>query len=52
VTEAHGSTRVRLTPYRKPIVLDVSPGQVESFCAGLGRIGLTARPGLSRHRGR
>ncbi|HEY2240285.1 MAG TPA: hypothetical protein VGI21_15915 [Streptosporangiaceae bacterium] len=49
---AHGSTRVRLTPYRKPIVLDISPGQVESFCAGLGRIGLTARPGLSRHRGR
>jgi len=33
-------------------VLDISPGRVESFCGGLGRIGLTARPGLSRHRGR
>lgn len=52
LAEAHGSTRVRITPYRKPIVLDISPGQVESFCGGLGRIGLTARPGLSRHRGR
>ena len=50
LAEAHGSTRVRITPYQKLIVLDVSPGQVESFCGRLDRIGLTARPGLSRHR--
>lgn len=50
LAEAHGSTRVRTTPYQKLIVLDIPPGRVESFCDGLERIGLTARPGLFRQR--
>ncbi|HEY1821195.1 MAG TPA: nitrite/sulfite reductase [Trebonia sp.] len=50
LAEAHGSTRVRATPYQKLIVLDIPPGRVESLCDGLERIGLTARPGLYRHR--
>ena len=45
---AHGSARVRATPYRKFILLDIPPGRVESLCHGLERIGLTARPALSR----
>jgi sulfite reductase (ferredoxin) len=50
LAEAHGSTRVRITPYQKLIVLDVPPGWVEPFCASLERIGLTARPALSHRR--
>jgi sulfite reductase (ferredoxin) len=47
---AHGSHRVRITPYGKPVVLDIAPERVESFCRGLEGIGLTARPMLSRRR--
>lgn len=48
---AHGSYRVRTaTPYRKPVVLDIAPERVESFCDGLEDLGLTARPTLRRHR--
>lgn len=50
LAEAHGSTRVRITPYQKLIVLDVPPGRVEPLCASLERIGLTARPALSHRR--
>lgn len=50
LAEAHGSTRVRITPYQKLIVLDIPPSRVESFCGSLERIGLTARPGLSHRR--
>ena len=45
---AHGSSRVRTTPYQKFIILDIPPDRVESLCRGLERIGLTARPALSR----
>ena len=44
VAEAHGSDRVRLTPYQKVLVLDIADDRVESLIAGLRRIGLEARP--------
>ena len=58
LAEAHGSDRVRLTPYQKLLVLDVADDQVEPLIAGLRGIGLEARPvglaarhhGLHRHR--
>jgi sulfite reductase (ferredoxin) len=50
LAEAHGSARVRITPYQKLVVLDVPPGRVESFCHSLERIGLTGRPALSHRR--
>ncbi|GIE94016.1 nitrite/sulfite reductase [Paractinoplanes rishiriensis] len=43
VAEAHGSDRVRLTPYQKLLVLDVADDRVESLIAGLREIGLEAR---------
>jgi sulfite reductase (ferredoxin) len=48
VVEAHGSDRVRLTPYQKLLVLDVADDRVESLVAGLRRIGLEARPSAWR----
>ncbi|MEV4416338.1 nitrite/sulfite reductase [Catellatospora sp. NPDC049609] len=44
IAEAHGSGRVRLTPYQKLLVLDVAEEKVESLIAALDGIGLQARP--------
>jgi sulfite reductase (ferredoxin) len=44
IAEAHGSTRVRTTPYQKLIVLDVAPDQVESLRASVEALGLSTRP--------
>ena len=43
LAEAHGSGRVRLTPYQKLLVLDVAEDRVESLVAGLRAIGLRGR---------
>jgi sulfite reductase (ferredoxin) len=48
LTQAHGSDRVRLTPYQKLLVLDVADDQVEPLVAGLRAIGLEARPSAWR----
>ncbi|SBT50773.1 nitrite/sulfite reductase [Micromonospora narathiwatensis] len=48
VVEAHGSGRVRLTPYQKLLVLDVAPERTDSLVAELRRIGLEARPSAWR----
>lgn len=42
LAEAHGSGRVRLTPYQKLLVLDVA--DPEPLITGLAEIGLQARP--------
>jgi sulfite reductase (ferredoxin) len=46
--EAHGSDRVRLTPYQKLLVLDVEEEDTESLVKGLRGIGLEARPSTWR----
>jgi sulfite reductase (ferredoxin) len=46
--EAHGSDRVRLTPYQKLLVLDVPPERTDSLVAALRRIGLEAAPSTWR----
>ncbi|MFC8847501.1 MULTISPECIES: nitrite/sulfite reductase [unclassified Micromonospora] len=48
VVEAHGSGRVRLTPYQKLLVLDVPPERTNSLVAELSAIGLQARPSAWR----
>ncbi|GAA2547205.1 nitrite/sulfite reductase [Winogradskya consettensis] len=48
LAQAHGSDRVRLTPYQKLLVLDVADDQVEPVVAGLREIGLEARPSAWR----
>jgi sulfite reductase (ferredoxin) len=48
LAEAHGSTRVRLTPHQKVLVLDVEASQVEPLVAKLDEVGLQARPSLFR----
>ncbi|WP_162893146.1 nitrite/sulfite reductase [Microbacterium halotolerans] len=48
LAEAHGSHRVRTTPYQKLLVLDVAEDEVESLVAGLDGLGLSARPSLFR----
>ncbi|MFJ8688009.1 nitrite/sulfite reductase [Micromonospora wenchangensis] len=48
VVEAHGSDRVRLTPYQKLLVLDVPPARTESLVNELRGIGLEARPSAWR----
>jgi sulfite reductase (ferredoxin) len=48
VAQAHGSDRVRLTPYQKLLVLDIADDQVEPFVAALREIGLEARPSAWR----
>lgn len=48
VVEAHGSDRVRLTPYQKLLVLDVAPERTEALVAALRGIGLEARPSAWR----
>jgi sulfite reductase (ferredoxin) len=42
--EAHGSGRVRTTPYQKIVILDVEPGRVESLVGVAEDLGLSARP--------
>jgi sulfite reductase (ferredoxin) len=44
IAEAHGSTRVRTTPYQKLIILDVEPHGVDSLVAAVEDIGLSTRP--------
>jgi sulfite reductase (ferredoxin) len=48
LAQAHGSDRVRLTPYQKLLILDVADDQVEPLVAGLRGIGLEARPSAWR----
>jgi sulfite reductase (ferredoxin) len=48
VVEAHGSGRIRLTPYQKLLVLDVAPERVESLVTALRDVGLEARPSTWR----
>jgi sulfite reductase (ferredoxin) len=48
LAEAHGSGRVRITPYQKLLVLDVPEDHVESLVDGLREIGLEARPSVWR----
>ncbi|MGB2569728.1 nitrite/sulfite reductase [Micromonospora citrea] len=48
LAEAHGSGRVRLTPYQKLLVLDVPPERTESLVDALRGIGLEARPSAWR----
>ncbi|MGH3871386.1 MAG: nitrite/sulfite reductase [Pseudonocardiaceae bacterium] len=42
--ERAGSTRVRLTPYQKLVVLDVAEAEVDGLVTELGRLGLHADP--------
>jgi sulfite reductase (ferredoxin) len=44
VAEAHGSTRVRTTPFQKFVVLDVEPDRVASLSSAVEALGLTASP--------
>ncbi|MEV0839766.1 nitrite/sulfite reductase [Actinocatenispora sera] len=44
VAAAHGSGRVRTTPYQKLLVLDVPESEVDSLVAELAGIGLSATP--------
>jgi sulfite reductase (ferredoxin) len=48
LVEAGGSSRVRLTPHQKLLVLDIEAPQVESLIEALHGIGLEARPSLFR----
>jgi sulfite reductase (ferredoxin) len=48
IVEAHGSGRVRTTPFQKLLVLDVTEDQVEPLVAALAEIGLHARPSAWR----
>ena len=48
LVESHGSSRVRLTPHQKLLVLDVEAPQVEPLVEALHAIGLEARPSLFR----
>ena len=48
LVESHGSTRVRLTPHQKLLVLDLEAPRVETLIAALHSIGLQARPSLFR----
>lgn len=44
LVEAAGSSRVRLTPHQKIVVLDVPAERVDALLAGTAEIGLTATP--------
>ncbi|WP_213452545.1 nitrite/sulfite reductase [Rhizomonospora bruguierae] len=48
VVEAHGSARVRLTPYQKLLVLDVERERTASLVAALREIDLEAEPSAWR----
>jgi len=44
IVAAHGSDRIRLTPYQKLIILDIAPERVDSLITALREIGLEAQP--------
>jgi sulfite reductase (ferredoxin) len=44
LAEAHGSSRVRTTPYQKLIVLDVDRDQVDSLSREVEALGLSTKP--------
>ncbi len=48
VIEAHGSTRLRTTPYQKLVVLDVEQDHVEPLIEELAALDLVARPSVFR----
>ena len=48
LVEEHGSSRVRLTPHQKLLVLDIEEPRVEPLVEALDGIGLQARPSLFR----
>jgi sulfite reductase (ferredoxin) len=48
LAEAHGSQRVRLTPYQKLVILDVEESKVEALVKELRNIGLEAFPSAWR----
>jgi sulfite reductase (ferredoxin) len=48
IVEAHGSGRVRTTPYQKLVVLDVPPDRVDSLVEALRIVGLEAYPSIWR----
>jgi sulfite reductase (ferredoxin) len=48
IAEAHGSSRVRLTPYQKLLVLDLHESEVDEVVARLRAIGLDATPSVWR----
>ncbi|HEX2356683.1 MAG TPA: nitrite/sulfite reductase [Micromonosporaceae bacterium] len=48
VVEAHGSGRVRLTPYQKLLILDVEPRRTAALVSALRAIGLEAAPSAWR----
>ena len=48
IVEAHGSSRVRLTPHQKLLVLDVEKPRVEPLVEALRGAGLEARPSVFR----
>jgi sulfite reductase (ferredoxin) len=48
VVEAHGSGRVRLTPYQKLLILDVEPHRTVALVSALRAIGLEAAPSAWR----
>jgi sulfite reductase (ferredoxin) len=48
LVEAHGSSRVRLTPHQKLLVLDIEASQVEPVVEALRGAGLEARPSVFR----
>jgi sulfite reductase (ferredoxin) len=44
IAEAHGSTRIRTTPYQKLLILDIEPADVDSLVEAVEDIGLSTRP--------
>ena len=48
LVQAHGSSRIRLTPHQKLLVLDIEASQVESIVEALRGAGLEARPSVFR----
>ncbi len=48
LVESHGSSRIRLTPHQKLLVLDIEASQVEPLIDALQGVGLQARPSLFR----
>ncbi len=48
IAEAHGSSRVRLTPYQKLLVLDLEESEVDVVVRELRTIGLDATPSVWR----
>ena len=48
LVQAHGSSRIRLTPHQKLLVLDIEASQVEPLVKALRDAGLEARPSVFR----